>query len=455
EVKSANLLDDSFLNLLGVRQQKKDSVLCLEFWMKPGSHKRFPQGGLFVVVGGKVLLLSETYPYQHGQFPFYKIDYVQSGKFYAESTLTDLIPLQREYNRTHSQIIESKNLMAKPRLIAQRGSINPRAISSEPGQVILYTAGFERPAPLPMDNLPPFVMDMLNVLQSDMDDLSAQHEISRGGTPSQVTAATAISYLQEQDETKLSATISSVEEAFQKLGQHILKYVTQFWTTERMVRVVGKDGAFEAAHWQANDLRGNTDLRVESGSALPQSKAAKQAFVMDLFKLGAFPPEQLLELLDIGGLDKIYEDYLIDKRQVQRENLKLAAIAKDPMLMEQITPKPVLDPMTGFPAIDPATGQPVLQPAPLLIQPNSYDNHQIHLALHNQFRKGQTFELLPDLVKAQFEQHVMLHEYMLQASMMRQPVNGIPGQPVGNPAMLEQANPAQPDQPVDDGQQPQ
>jgi hypothetical protein len=286
-------------------------------------------------------------------------------------------------------------------------------------------------------------MELPARIQQDMDDISAQHEISRGGTPSQVTAATAISYLAEQDETKLSATIASVEEAFQKLGTHILKYVIQFWNTERLVKVVGTDGAFEAAHWQANDLRGNTDLRVEAGSALPQSKAAKQAFVMDLLKLGVIPPERAFEMLDIGGMEKIYEEYLVDKRQVQRENLKLAAIAKDPALLEQIMPKPVPDPLTGMPQMDPETQMPVLQPPPLILPPNSWDNHQVHIMLHNQFRKSQGFELLPDPVKEQFEQHVVMHEYIMMSQMMRQPVSGIPGQPVGNPDTMNQGQPEQ------------
>jgi hypothetical protein len=442
EAKSVNLMEDAFLNLIGARNQKKDSVLCLEYWMKPGSHPRFPKGGMFVIIGSNIIVQSEEYPYKHGQFPFYKIDYVQSGKYYADSTITDLIPLQREYNRTHSQIIEAKNLMAKPRLVAPRGSINPRAITTEPGQVIMYTPGFDKPSELTMQSLPTHVFQELEYLRGDMDDISAQHEISRGGTPSQVTAATAISYLQEQDDSKLSATISSVEEAFQKLGVHILNLVVQFWNTERMVRVVGLDNAFEAEHWSANDLRGNTDLRVESGSALPQSKAAKQAFVMDLLKLGIIPPERALEMLDIGGIEKIYEEYLIDKRQVQRENLKLAALAKDQQALQQAMPRPVMDPATGQPQIDPATGQPVLEPPPLLLEPNSWDNHQVHIMLHNQYRKSQQFELLPPPIKAQFEQHVMIHEYMMMTGM-RQPALGIPGQPVGDGAMVEEEQPEQ------------
>lgn len=440
-VKSEVPIEDSFLNMIGAKNSLREQVVIIECWVKPGGSKYFPNGGLVTLVGGKpVQVITDGFPYQHGEFPFYKIDIVPTGKFYADSNVKDLLPLQKEYNRTKSQIIEAKNLMAKPRLIAPRGSVNPKQISSEPGQVILYTPGLQAPTPLPMDSLPPYVLQELDRLQQDMDDISGQHEITRGNTPAQVTAATAITYLQEQDDTKLAYAVASIEDALQTLGQHYLKYVTQFWDQARLVRVVGRDGAFEAQHWAGNALRGNTDIRVQSGSALPQSKAARQAFVMDLLKLGVIPPEQALEILDVGGIDKVYEDYLVDKRQAERENLKMASV--DPMLAVQLV-MPPKDPNTGEYMMDPQTGQPV-QPEPVL-PPNTWDNHQAHIMAHNRFRKTQQFELLPDPVKAIFEQHVMLHQMSLQAVTATMP-NGQAGpdlQPGGGmvPQQAPQAAP--------------
>lgn len=409
-VKAEIPIQDSFLNLIGAKNSLREEVVIIETWIKPGGHKEYPNGGLVTTVGGKVIQNIDHFPYAHREYPFYKIDIVPTGKFYADSNLTDLIPLQKEYNRTKSQIVEAKNLMAKPQLMAPRGSVNPRQISSEPGQVILYTPGLNPPTPLPLQSLPPYVLQELDRLQQDMDDISGQHEITRGNTPAQVTAATAISYLQEQDDTKLAYAVSSIEDVLQDLGRHYLKYVTQFWNSERLVRVVGRDGAFEANHWAGSSLKGNTDIRVQAGSALPQSKAAKQAFVMDLLKLGVIPPEQALDILDIGGIEKVYEDYLVDKRQAERENLKMASL--DPMLAVKLV-SPPMDPATGQPQMDPTTQQPV-QPPPVM-PANTWDSHQAHIMVHNRFRKTQQFELLADPIKAIFEQHVMLHQMSLQA----------------------------------------
>jgi hypothetical protein len=439
-----DLLEDSFLNLVGAQKEDRNQVLCLEFWLKSGTHPDFPEGGLLTICGdqivvntGKVELTVDEngpkavggYPYHHKEYPFAKFEHIPTGKFYGDSVVTDLVPLQREYNRTRSQIIEAKNLMAKPKLLAARGSVNPRQITSEPGQVILYTPGMDKPTPLPMDSLPPYVLEEVNRLQQDMDDISGQHEISRGQNPSQVTAATALSFLQEQDESKLSYSISSLEEMVEKIGRHYLKFVTQFWDVPRMVRVTGTDGAFEAAMWKGSDLRGNVDIRVEAGSALPKSKAAKQAFLMDVFKMGAIEAPMFLELLDLGGIEKAYEDFLIDKRQAQRENFKITALQDEPGLRMAMAGAQ----MTGE-EIDLST---------FMIPANSWDNHQLHVMIHNAYRKTQKFEMLPEEVKIIFEQHVTMHQITLQQGMMTQLPDGEDGPVIGGEQQLQQ-DPAQP-----------
>jgi hypothetical protein len=233
-------------------------------------------------------------------------------------------------------------------------------------------------------------------LQTDMQDIAGQHEVSQGQNPTQVTAATALSYLQEQDDVKLDHAVASIEVAIASLGTHYLKLATQFWDEPQLVKVVGRDGMFEVAHWKNSDLRGNTDVRVEAGSGMPTSKAAKQAFVMELFKFGAFPPERLLEMLDLHGAEKIYEETLVDKRHAQRENLKMAAITP-----EQVAQADEIHKQTG------------MGPDTPMVRVNDFDNHELHIYYHNLFRKSQQYELLDPSVKKEFDKHVLQHRTAL------------------------------------------
>jgi hypothetical protein len=51
-----------------------------------------------------------------------------------------------------------------------------------------------------------------------------------------------------------------------------------------------------------------------------------------------------------------------------------------------------------------------------IIPVNTWDNHQLHIEVHNRYRKTQSFELLPQMAKDQFEAHVTMHAQALNAA---------------------------------------
>lgn len=398
--QQSEILDNAWLDILGTQtSENQKGVLCLEVWIKPNRVKLLPQGGMFLVVGESVVEYlpgteESPWPFQHKMYPFAKLSHIPSGKFYTDSSLVDLIPLQKEYNRTRSQIIENKNKMSKLQLLAEKGSVDPSKITTEPGQVIEYNMGYQKPEPMPIQGLPTYVLEELDRILSDIADISGQHEVSKGQVPPGVTAATAINYLQEQDDSILSYTFTALEEAFEKVAFMTLSYVQQFWDVPRTVKVTGTDEYFDSMMFKGSDLGGNTDIKIESGSALPLSKSAKQAFIMDLMKMGFIDPMTGLEVMEMGGMAKIYESVQTDVRQAQRENLKMAKI--DDAAFQQFA----------------EAGQ-----EGLVVPVNSWDNHQIHIGTHDKYRKGQSFDQLPDGAKQAFEMHVQMHK-MAQASAL-------------------------------------
>jgi hypothetical protein len=292
----------------------------------------------------------------------------------------------------------------------------------------MYRPGFQAPVPIPLQEIPSYVIQELERIKTDMDEISGQHEVSRGQTPPGVTAATAISYLQEQDDSKLSHTFDAVEECLEKVAYMTLNYVHQYWDTPRMVKITGEDGSFDVMAFQGSELAGNTDIRVEAGSSLPTSKAAKQAFIMDLMKMGFIDPTKGLEVMEIGGINKIYEQVQVDVRQAQRENLKMAQATAELMqqneeeqLMQYVqSPQgqsaiqqgllmegPNGDLLDATPTLQGMEPTPVA--LPLLVPVNNWDDHRIHIERHNAYRKSQAFENLPPEAKSLFDQHVQGH----------------------------------------------
>lgn len=400
------MMEQRFLSALGINQndKQKSHVTVNEIWLRP--NRKFENGAKVIWTKDKILSIKENgWPYEHGEYPFTKIDHIPTGHFYGASVIEDLVPLQKEYNRTRSQIIEAKNRMSKPQLMAPRGSVNPRQITSEPGLVILYTPGFQAPEPLPLQNIPGYVIQELDRIQMDINDISGQHEVTKGQTPPGVTAATAISFLQEEDDSLLSPTIANVEEAVERLGRHFLSHVHQFWADEHKIKVVGENGQWEVLEFNKSSIKDNTDLRVEAGSATPRSRAAKQAFIMELAQNGIIPPDRVLRYLGMAETGRMYEEFQVDTRQAQRENVRMSE--------------------GDIEEIDLGDGQPIR-----MLPPNSWDDHLVHIHEHNTFRKKQAFEALDDEAKQQFEQHVQLHTQVIQQQMMQAQANGQqPGQP--------------------------
>jgi hypothetical protein len=428
-VGTTEIMENGFLNLQAAGQNAKpDSVLVLEVWLKAGAHKLFPRGGYATIVDDKVVAISASGPlFKHTEYPFIKFDHIPTGGFYAASVIEDVIPIQRELNRTRSQIIEAKNRMAKPQLIAPRGSIDPSKITSEPGIVILYRPGLAPPQPLPLQPLPGYVLQEVDRALADIEDVTSQHQVSKGNAPSGVTAATAISYLQERDDSVLSTTYQSVEAGWEKIAKQTLSHVNQFWETKRIVQVTGVDGSFDAIALKGSDIESGQDIRVEAGSALPISKAARQSLLMDMMTQGLIPPEKGLKMMEIGGVNKLYEEMAIDERQAQRENLRMRSLRIQDIeahleQANQSLPAADAAEQAGLPApngnIDVQTGEPLLMPENI-VPVNTWDNHAVHIEVHNRFRKGQAFELLPEQIQQQFEAHVQMHAQALNQTAMQ------------------------------------
>ena len=427
-VSANEILQDIYLNLNGSSTMSEpDSCLILETWIKPGAHKSFPSGGLITIVDNQVVQYNpEGFPYEHGQYPYTKFDGIPTGKFYSESSIFDVIPLQREYNRTRSQIIEAKNRMGKPQLLAPKGTVDPSKITTEPGQVIFYNPGLGAPTPLPLQPLPAYVTNDLSQTLMDFEDITGQHQVSKGSAPPGVTAATAISFLQEKDDAISTHTYQSVETGMEKIAGQTLSLCVQYWDTERLVKTSGTDEYFDALMLSGSSIATGTDIRMEGGSALPVSKAARQAFIMDLMKMGMIDPNEGLKLMEIGGVQKLYENLKRDERQAQRENLRFKRLTDEDITMHQQEFQ-MAQQQASPETMDVQTQQPIEMPP--VIPVNTWDNHMAHIKIHNDYRKSQSFELLPQSIKVEIESHVNQHKAAMAADFVEQQVQQMQNDP--------------------------
>lgn len=502
------LLDSRFLSSIGVQSSKsKAAQMChvKEVWVKPS--KEFPNGAMFVLTEDKVIYVNEAPPvetteplsiewpadgkvpvtdteteevvdegenegppqpnirsksveeglvgyqhefaYSHMQFPFSKIDHIPTGMFYADSSIKDLIPVQKEYNRTRSVMLENRNSTAKPQYFYTKGSFNPQHFNNKPNLLLAINLGFEGPKPIEQPPLPPSVGNELATASAEMDYLGGSNEIAQGKTPPGVEAASAIAYLQEENDSILFHTVQSLENAIQDTGKRALTLIHDYWTEERIVAAVSKSQAYEVRKFKNARLNAQNDFRVVAGSMAPRSAAAKQAAIVEYIKMGWITPEQGFQYLNMNEDKALHKEMTIDVSQANRENMKMAD--GEPINIKFV--EQGVDPATNMPIKMPKMnievdemGQPVLneegQPVQYIVTVNSYDNHQRHVEIHQRYMKTQEFELLSDDVKQVFEDHVDEHKKELIKEMMYAQQGATMGAPVGN------------EQPAADAEQP-
>jgi len=369
---AASSLDSKLASVQGYSSgSAKKGIEVKEVWVKP--NVEFPDGMTLTWCDQAILNYSPAWEYKHREYPFFQRRHVESGRFYSESNVTDAIQLQTEYNRSRSQIVENKNRLARPMLLAERGSINVNAIQGKPGEIVEYNPGARPPSPLQLPDIPAYVIDNLNLIAAEIGENFSQEDLNQS-IPQGVTAATAIAYVQENRDAVLLLTLQDKELCYQRVCRHLLSLVGQYWDAQRQIKVVGEGQNFEAFLLAASDMRGNTDWRVVVGSATPQSRSAQQALMMELMKMGAIPVAQALQFLELGDTTRLFEEMQIDVREAERQNLKMSK---------------------GVPA-----------------ETKDWQDLAIHVMVHDNYRKREEFENLEDDVKALFRHHVFMDMFM-------------------------------------------
>jgi hypothetical protein len=381
-VASPGLVESRLMGALGSGQTTYKGIRLREFWAKPGTD--WPNGVRIVYAQGKVLARDEK--------PFDPMPYVMltgipvPGRLLGMGVVELLQGPQTELNKTLSQMGENRNRIGNPTGIASKQAVvDPEAfldsISQAGGWHFFDETGSQHPIPqyLEPPTLPDYVKELPDQIRRAMEDISGQHEVTNAQVPPGVTAASAITLLQEADDTRLGLAIADYEEALGTLGTKILELVSRYYTDSRIIKISGDDGAWQIFDFRNTDLRGNTHVEVQAGSSFPQSQAAKQAMMRDIVTMmtqtgNGLHGRQLAQFfrdLGLGATDHLIQEYTVNETQVNRENVLLAQGKQLPV--------------------------------------NDYDDTQAHIDGHTDHQKSARYAQYPPQVQMIFERHVAEH----------------------------------------------
>jgi hypothetical protein len=386
----------------------------------PG-HK-YPDGRFVVFTKSPdIVLYDAPWPYPFEKLPLIKFPGMRiPGQLWDTSVVEQAIPLQKELNRTLSQMVEYKNLTLKPQMLAPVGSLRQR-MTDEPGAIFEYNpvAG-KVPEAIPIPSLPGYVFEHLQDLGIRLKDTFGLNEIMEGSVPPNVEAGIAIDLLQEAATDRLAPQILLMEKSLERAGNLMLQLAQKYYQEPRMLIINGSGSKPKVERFEAADLGSGITVKVEAGSGLPRTRAGKQARVMEMLKMGMLTPAKAYKYMDMADFKTLQMQFEADEEQADREHEVImdggivnqsAANAAQQQLMQMLQNPPV-DPNTGLQ--QPPDPQMFTDLANEGLKPLAYENKTAHLEAHASFMKSAEFETMDPSVKERFYTHYELTQKAIQ-----------------------------------------
>jgi len=298
------------------------------------SRKKYPNGRRIVTCSG-VLLEDGPNPYEDGSIPFQRWqNYVLPREFWGISEVEQLESPQRIFNKLISFALDCLTLMGNPVWVVSNDSdVDVENLFNRPGLIIEKNPGSEVRRE-EGTQLQPYVLQLIDRMQQWFNDIAGTQDVTRGATPGSVTAASAISSLQEAAQTRVRQKSRNLDQYLQVAGQQYASRVMQFYTAPRVFRLTNNQGVttyFKAMfekdaegkssatvqQWNAQgggwdmptklQASGQLDIKVTTGSTLPFAKAEKEQKLLQLFDRGIVDQQEVLQGTDYPNWEAVLQ----------------------------------------------------------------------------------------------------------------------------------------------------
>lgn len=300
---------------------------------------KYPNGRKIVTCNG-VLCEDVDNGYDDGLFPFDKYaNYTLPREFWGMSEVEQLEGPQKTFNKVVSFVLDVLTLMGNPVwLIPSSTGIDAENLVNKPGLNIEFD-GDKEPTRLPGVQMQPYVMEIIDKMSQWFDGVAGTQDVTRGITAPGVTAASAISSLQEAAQTRIRQKTRNMDYYLQGVGQKYASRVFQFYTAPEVYRLTGSDGVqnyfrmhiepYEHAdglpayrvHYQpftpdgqidpdqgmVYETRGQFDVKVSTGSSLPFAKDQLENKLLAFFDRGIIDPEEVLKRSDYPNYQAVLQ----------------------------------------------------------------------------------------------------------------------------------------------------
>lgn len=293
----------------------------------------------FAKFAGDVLLYaSENDPelcergwYDHGAYPIVTdVLYPDEGTPMGYGLIAVGRNPQGYIDELDGHILEYANHASRVRYWAKRSlGVNEREFL-DPNKRIIEVEGDIDEEKLRQITLSPMDGMLCDVRRMKIDELketTGNRDVSQGSTSGGVTAASAITALQEAGNKGSRDMVAGTYRAYVQIIHQVIELIRQFYDGVRRFRIVGKEGERKYVKYSNRRLQehpigktmdGETlygrpifDIEVRAERESPLDRTGRNEMMLELFRSGLFDPErtsaamQALAGMDFEGVDTV------------------------------------------------------------------------------------------------------------------------------------------------------
>ena len=189
--------------------------------------------------------------------------------------------------------------------------------SDKPGQVFWTNGPHEMIQRLPAGNISSSNLPLAEYMMRLTDTISGVHDITQGRNPSGVTAAKAISALQEASQQIIRAKEREIGgDGIVDLYKRTLSILVNNYEEAIVIRRNSNTG-YEFESFQPYDLDEDMDFKYVPGSSMPESRASRIDQALEYVQIGLLTPEQFWRWHDKDISKDILEEIIEQKRIAQ------------------------------------------------------------------------------------------------------------------------------------------
>lgn len=353
-----------------------------EVWHFYHKSTRYLDSGWYVKFTRNVVLKSRTnqnlgWDYQ-AILPWARtVDIDTPGVLNGDATTTHGRAPQAVYNNLVSLKLRNQFLFAHPKWFVQKGQVKLESLAN---QTTVVQHGGVPPVLLQPQLSESSGLEMQEQAKGDLQQIMGVYGVSRGDPPAGVTAAVALTFLDEQETERSNPGIAALTRTQKNLALMTLWLMADHYEKDdgRIAQMLGRNLAAMAKDFTTQDLRNISDLRIQNASALPQQKSARLQWILDIRKEfpGIIADDLAVDLLGLGEVERLQSQITVAIRKAESENEGLMS------------------------------GQDVKAPY-------KFEYHLGHYRIHRmQMNEVAYADLGPEL-QADFEDHLMAHEMFM------------------------------------------